>query len=205
MEHYFSKNSSTKDEIKLIEYYIVDRTFKFYTNNGVFSKSKIDFGSMVLIQTVIDDVKNFKDSDIEILDVGCGYGPIGISLATYLESSKVTMVDVNDRALELCKKNTEANNVSDRTTVFMSDTFDNVEKNYDVVVTNPPIRAGKDVVHSIYEGAYEHLNKDGIIYVVIQKKQGAKSSQEKLENLFGNCEVIKKKDGYQILRSIKEN
>lgn len=114
------------------------------------------------------------------------------------------MCDVNERALELSQMNAKENKVDDRIKVIASSAFENIKENYDIIMTNPPIRAGKDVVFSFYEGAYEHLNQDGKLYVVIQKKQGAESTKVKLESLFGNCETANKKSGYFIFRSIKE-
>ncbi|MDF2617209.1 MAG: class SAM-dependent methyltransferase [Sedimentibacter sp.] len=152
---------------------------------------------MVLVETVVKENANFKGS---ILDLGCGYGPIGVMLAKLIENANVTMSDVNKRALELAKMNAEENKVKSRVKTLSSSAFENINENFDMIVTNPPIRAGKEVIFSFYEGAYEHLNKGGHLYVVIQKKQGAPSTKEKLESLFGNCETAEKKSGYFIFR-----
>ncbi len=100
--------------------------------------------------------------------------------------------------------NAKENKVDDRIKVLTSSSFENIKDNYDIIMTNPPIRAGKEVVFSFYEGAYEHLNNGGKLYVVIQKKQGAPSTKAKLESLFGNCETANKKSGYSIFRCIKK-
>lgn len=200
MEQYFTKNPTTQKEIYKFDWNLGKDRFYFYTSNSVFSKKGVDFGSMVLIETVVKENENFRGT---ILDLGCGYGPIGVMLAKLIENANVTMSDVNERALELAKMNAEENKVKTRVKTLSSSAFENIKENFDMIVTNPPIRAGKDVVFSFYEGAYEHLNKGGHLYVVIQKKQGAPSTKEKLESLFGNCETAEKKSGYFIFRAEK--
>lgn len=200
MEQYFTKNPTTQKEIYKFDWNLGKDRFYFYTSNSVFSKNGVDFGSMLLVETVIKENENFKGN---ILDLGCGYGPIGVMLAKLIENANVTMSDVNERALELSKMNAEENKVKARVKTLSSSAFENINENFDMIVTNPPIRAGKDVVFSFYEGAYEHLNKGGHLYVVIQKKQGAPSTKKKLESLFGNCETAEKKSGYFIFRAVK--
>ena len=116
---------------------------------------------------------------------------------------KATLVDVNSRALDLAKKNADKNNI-EVNGIFLSNIYDNVEGKFDAIISNPPIRAGKEVVHTILSDAYEHLNDDGHLTIVIQKKQGAPSAQKKMNAVFGNCEVVAKDKGYYILRSYKE-
>lgn len=200
MEQYFTKNPTTKKDIYKFDWNIGDDKFYFYTSNSVFSKNGVDFGSMLLIETVIKENKDFNGN---ILDMGCGYGPIGVILANLIKNSNVTMADVNERALELATMNSKENKVEKKVKIINSSAFENISKSYDIIVTNPPIRAGKDVVFSFYEGAYDYLNDGGKLYVVIQKKQGAPSSKDKIMSLFGNCEIADKKSGYFIFRAIK--
>lgn len=200
MEQYFTKNPTTDKEIYKFDWNIGKERFYFYSSNSVFSKSGMDFGSQLLVETVIKENEEFEGN---LLDLGCGYGPIGIILARLLNKPSVTMSDVNERALELCLMNAKENKVEDKVKVISSASFENINGNFDIVVTNPPIRAGKDTVFSFYEGAFEHLNKGGRLYVVIQKKQGAPSTKLKLESLFGNCETADKKSGYFIFRAEK--
>ncbi|MDF2949594.1 MAG: class SAM-dependent methyltransferase [Sedimentibacter sp.] len=200
MEHYFNQNPTTEKEIYKFDWNIGEERFYFYTSNSVFSKSGMDFGSMLLVETVIEENEGFSGN---ILDLGCGYGPIGIILAKLLKDSTMNMSDVNERALELCSMNIKENKVEAKVKVISSAAFENINESFDMIVTNPPIRAGKDTVFSFYEGAYEHLNKNGKLYVVIQKKQGAPSTKTKLESLFGNCETVGKKSGYFIFRATK--
>ena len=201
MEQYFTENPTTEKEIYKFEWNVGKEVLYFYTSNSVFSKKGVDFGSMLLVETILNENENFSGS---ILDLGCGYGPLGIIVAKKLRKSFVTMCDVNERALELSRMNAKENKVDDRIKVIASSAFENIKDNYDIIMTNPPIRAGKNVVFSFYEGAYEHLNDGGKLYVVIQKKQGAPSTKAKLESLFGNCETADKKSGYFIFRCIKE-
>ncbi len=200
MEHYFNENPSTEKEIYKFDWNIGQNRFYFYTSNSVFSKSGMDFGSMLMVETVLNENACFSGS---VLDLGCGYGPIGIIIASILNKTNVTMSDVNERSLELCAMNAKENKVDDRTKIIRSSGFENINGKYDIIVTNPPIRAGKDTVFSFYEGAYEHLNEGGRLYVVIQKKQGAPSTKAKLEELFNNCETADKKSGYFIFRAVR--
>ncbi|MGB4440493.1 MAG: methyltransferase, partial [Sedimentibacter sp.] len=114
-----------------------------------------------------------------------------------------TMSDVNERALELTLMNAKENKTEGKIEVINSEAFENIKDSYDIILTNPPIRAGKNVVFSFYDGAFEHLNEGGKLYVVMQKKQGAPSTKAKLESLFGNCEIAEKKSGYFIFKAVK--
>ncbi|MFV0440144.1 MAG: class I SAM-dependent methyltransferase [Lachnospirales bacterium] len=200
MEHYYTKNTQTKSEIKNLIYYIKDKEISFKSDNCVFSKNSIDFGSNLLVHTFLE---NNINGNKRILDVGCGYGTLGISICSFFEDFSLTMIDVNERALSLAKEN--SNSLKNPSNIFVSDCLDEINDGdlYDYIVTNPPIRAGKTVIYKIYEQSYNHLSKNGELYVVIQKKQGASSSKDKLTEVYGNCEIIEKKSGYQILRSIK--
>lgn len=154
----------------------------------------VDYGSQVLLNAL--DLERGKN----LLDVGCGYGPLGISLAK-VQGVQSTMIDINSRAIELAKKNAERNGVVAH--IFQSNIYENVSEKFDYIISNPPIRAGKKVVHEIIEGAFDHLNQGGSLTIVIQKKQGAPSAKVKMENVFGNAEIIRKDKGYYILRSEK--
>lgn len=199
MEHYYSKIPISDLNENIIEKTIKGIRLHFYTGAGVFSKNGIDFGSHLLIETFLDD---FTHSMGTVLDMGCGYGPIGLFIAAHLKKAHVEMADINERGIELAVKNTDANKIRNAK-AFISDGYSEISRTYDVIVTNPPIRAGKKTVFSFYEGAYEHLENGGAFYCVIQKKQGAESSQKKLLEIFGNCNVINKKSGYRILKSTK--
>lgn len=193
---YFENNSNLQSEIREINYFFKGVKITFFTDNGVFSKSGIDFGSNLLLKTI-----NLKSAK-EVLDVGCGYGTIGVTIAKTNPSLNVTMVDVNLRAIGLCELAIEKNNISNAK-VLKSNVYENINDLYDVVVSNPPIRAGKSVVHSIILGAYEHLNEGGTLWCVIQKKQGASSAFKALQNCYKTVEIVEKDKGYEIIKATK--
>jgi len=199
MEHYFSKIPISDLNENIIERTISGIKAHFYTGSGVFSKNGIDFGSQLLIESFIDD---FSGSTGTVLDLGCGYGPIGIYIAAAFKETHVEMADINERSIELALKNINTNRLRNADAI-VSDGFSGINREYDVILTNPPIRAGKKAVFSFYQGSFEHLKAGGVFYCVIQKKQGAESSGNKLKELFGNCEVINRKSGYRIYKSIK--
>lgn len=201
MEHYFTNNPNTKDEFYKVECIINGERFTFTTNNSVFSKKNLDFGSRVMIETVLSELDNSKG---RLLDIGCGYGPVGIIIGKNNPNLEITFADVNNRALSLTRDNVVKNGIVNKHQVLQSDIYENIGGKYDYILTNPPIRAGKKVVHRILEESINHLNPGGVIYVVIQKKQGAPSAKAKLEAVYGDCEIIKKSSGYYILKSIKE-
>lgn len=197
MTHYFTDNRSLPQNRKKMEFRIWGFRVYLITDNGVFSKEKVDFGSELLLSTLTPSTMRGK-----VLDVGCGYGTIGLSIKVANPELDVTMVDVNDRALELTQLGAEVNGVT--VNAFKSHCYENVTGTFQHIITNPPIRAGKDVVYSIFEGAHEHLDTDGALWVVIRKQQGAPSAIKKLEEIFGNCTVINKDKGYFILKCIKK-
>ena len=134
--------------------------------------------------------------------MGCGYGVIGISLSHLNPSSNVTMVDINERAVELANRNIKLNNTK-MLKLYKAMDLKRLLAISDVIVSNPPIRTGKKVIYPLFEQSIDYLNPKGSIYLVIQKKQGAKSAFDKLESIYGNCEVINKDAGYWILKSTK--
>ena len=154
----------------------------------------IDYGSQVLLNTV--DFEKGKT----LLDLGCGYGPLGISLVK-VQGVQVTMVDINNRAIDLAQKNAEKNGVT--ANIFQSNIYEKVTSTFDYIISNPPIRAGKQVVHTIITDSINYLNDGGSLTIVIQKKQGAPSAKAKMEEIFGNVDILKRDKGYYILRSTK--
>ncbi|TWW13018.1 16S RNA G1207 methylase RsmC [Dellaglioa algida] len=197
--YYFTKNPDVIHDEKEWTFELLNNEFKFTTDNGVFSKKTVDFGSRVLLNAFAQQETIVGN----ILDVGCGYGPIGLAIAKGQPERQIDMTDVNELALELAKKNAEINKITN-VSIFESAAYDNVTKtDYATIVTNPPIRAGKNVVHDILSGAFDHLKVGGQLLAVLQKKQGAGSAQKKMTDVFGNCEIILKDKGYYILMSVK--
>ena len=201
MSHYYDENPEVESKEALFTYSYDNHDLELVTDAGVFSKGKIDFGSDLLVKTFL---KTYPPGPTKnIIDVGCGYGPIGLMIAKVSPHHEVTMVDVNQRALNLSRKNKKRNRI-ENVEVKESDGLSQVEDNtYDFVLTNPPIRTGKEVIHRILEDAYVKLKLDGELFVVIQKKQGMPSAKKKMQDTFDNVEVLEKSKGYYILRSVK--
>ena len=192
---YYEDNRDLAHDVHELNVELLGQSMRFLTDSGVFSKNAIDYGSRVLLE-------NFEPEAAKtLLDVGCGYGTLGLTLAKKFDMD-VTMVDVNSRALDLCKQNAVKNAV-EPVEIKLSNIYETVVEKYDAILSNPPIRAGKEVVHGILSGSFEHLNDGGHLTIVIQKKQGAPSAQKKMEEVFGNCTIVAKDKGYFILRSYK--
>lgn len=197
-EHYYSKEPQVESKPRRWNFTLRGFSFVFETDAGVFSKSEVDFGSRVLIDS-------FEMPTVEgsILDVGCGYGPIGLSIAKSYPNRIIHMMDVNERAVNLAKKNAELNGVQN-VQIYESDALSSVQtEQVAVVLTNPPIRAGKQTIFRFYDEAYEKLVDSGELWIVIQKKQGAPSTMEHLEEKFSEVEVVEKKKGYWIIKATK--
>lgn len=195
MSQYFD-NVNLKSNITKYKTRIFDKEFCFNTDNGVFSKSKLDFGTRCLLETLpLDEISG------EVLEVGCGYGVIPIILTSVDEKIvNFDAVDINKRAIHLSEMNLKENK-AEKVRFFESDIYSNVNKKYDVIITNPPIRAGKQVVYNIVMNAKDYLNKDGMLFIVINKDQGAKSLKSDLDKIY-NTEVLKKIKGFWIIKCI---
>ncbi len=193
MAHYFT-NDNVKSDEKLIKVKIKNQDYSFYVDNGVFSKRGLDFGTRTLLENL--DLENIKG---KILDFGCGYGPIGIFLSKNLNVT-VDMIDINKRSLNLAKKNSVLNNA--KTNIFESDIYQNITEKYDFIITNPPIRVGKKVLYEILFGAYDYLNDNGQMIIVVNKDQGAKSLIRDLEDKY-KVSVINKSKGFYVISMAK--
>lgn len=194
MEHYFTNNADLKSEIKEIKYEILNNEFVFFSDNGVFSKDKIDYGSELLIKAYLN--KNTVSK--KILDVGCGYGTIGIILSK-LTDSEVHMIDINSRSIHLTNMNIKNNKINGKS--FISDAYENINEKYDVIITNPPIRAGNIKILQILREAQKYLNKNGELWFVIRKNQGALTIMKKISDIY-KVEIIEKTKGYLIFKAI---
>jgi 16S rRNA (guanine1207-N2)-methyltransferase len=194
--HYFSENPDSKHDESTISGLLRGKRFSFKTDSGVFSPKKIDKGTIILVE----ELELSKDDDV--LDVGCGYGVIGISIAD--EVNSVTMTDLNNRSVGLTRKNIKLNGKSEKNIeVFQGDLFEKVSnKKYSVIISNPPIKAGKELIHKIISKGHDLLNENGSIWVVIQTKHGAKSLTKYMEEIFGNVETVTISGGYRVLKSV---
>ncbi len=190
MNHYFTNNDNLKSNRRIINYTLNSTSFEFVSDNGVFSKNKIDYGSILLVETYLKNKKNITN----FLDVGCGYGFISIVLAKILNISGLG-IDVNNRALKLALENAKLNKVS--VSFKESNIYENVEDKYDLIITNPPIRAGKQVVLAILKDAQKHLNPEGELWAVIRTDGGVKSIIKELSSTY-KIEIKEKSKGFYI-------
>jgi len=192
MNHYYSKKQDSKLKLKKISAVIRNKKLEFYTASGVFSKDKIDNGSYILAQNAI--IKKGWD----VLDLGCGYGAIGIAIAKS-EDAKVLMADVNERAVFLARKNAELNKVNAE--ARESDVFSNIPEKFDTILVNPPQAAGKKLCFRLIEESKEHLKKDGLLQLVARPRKGGKTLAKKMMDVFGNVEIIAKGAGFTVYAS----
>ena len=196
LEHYFTNNENLKSELRKLIYNYEDVSFEFFSDNGVFAKNKIDYASKLLVESFIKEKRDDK-SDGDILDVGCGSGILSIVSLKEL-NKKVELVDVNKRALHLCERNIKVNEVNGK--AYESNAYECVKNKYEYIITNPPIRAGKETVLNILKGARNHLLDNGELWFVINKDQGAKSTANSLKDCY-NIEVVAKSKGFFVFKA----
>jgi len=195
MPHYYTNDEGISDP-SILTFNYKGHKITLKSDHGVFSRNRVDYGSRVLLDTVsLDGVS-------KLLDVGCGYGPMGISLKMSQFDVLVDMIDINKRAVGLANEGIELNHLTG-IKAYVSDRYEAVNDTYDLIVSNPPIRAGKDVVSAIISESVHYLNTNGRLVIVIQKKQGAPSAKKLMETTFGNVEILKRDKGYYILQSKK--
>ena len=197
MSQYFDNDNNIKHNKKIIEFYFNDKNYNLYSDNGVFSKDKFDYGTRLLLDSI--DISKLSGN---VLDLGCGIGVVGIILGTINKNINIDMIDINDRALSLVRDNLTSNKV--KANVFVSDVYSNVNKKYDYIITNPPIRAGKEVVRKFLLGGYDYLNDNGILYFVMRKDHGVKSMIKELENKY-NVTIINKDKGFFVILLTKKS
>ena len=188
MEHYYTKETKSKSNIKKVTIKIKNIVLELLTDNGVFSKKGLDFGTRCLLE-------NLYDIKGDVLDIGCGYGPIGIYVAKRY-NAKVTMSDINQRAISLAKKNIYLNKVDCE--VIQSDMYENIIGSYDHIITNPPIRIGKEKLYYLLKEAKQYLKPNGNLWLVVNKNQGAKSLVKELEKDY-LVQIIDKNKGFYII------
>ncbi len=186
MDHYF-KNTELDHDISVFHDTICGHYFKFETDKGVFSKDHVDHLTKLFLEVIID-----KINPQDVLDFGCGYGVIGMCVAKHYNCS-VDMLDVNQRAIALAKRNVASNSLT--ANIFESDMFTAVNSKYNTILLNPPIRAGKKVCYNIYDDARNYLYEGGSLYIVISKKHGAVSTIEYLKSMYKEVHILYKKKG----------
>ena len=191
MSQYFTNDENLKSEYRNIIYKYKDYTFNFTSDLGVFSKDRVDYASKLLVENYF----KVGRKNVNVLDVGCGYGFIGITVSKIM-NSKVDMIDVNKRAVHLSNLNIKNMNVN--AISFVSDIYSNIDKKYDVIISNPPIRAGKKVYMNIINNAANYLNDDGEFYFVMNKDHGAKNVIEKIKDVY-DINVLDKDKGFFVI------
>lgn len=198
MGQYFDNVEGLSHKDIHIRFNMFGKEYELLSDNGVFSKDGLDDGTRLLLETIAQ-----ADLGTSILDVGCGVGPIGLILASVSPERSLTLIDVNDRALELAKKNAAILDVASQVQVLHSDVYHSIDSVYDTIVTNPPIRAGKKVTYAIYEGALSHLKEGGKLILVIRVKQGAYSALAYISSLYKKVDILAKKKGYLVIQAMK--
>ena len=196
-DHYYTNRPSSKENRTTVCFDVGSKDYSFFTDSGVFSKEHLDPGSRLLIESI----PAFAG---KCADIGCGWGPIGIILADRNPESNVTMLDINRRAVCLCNENILLNKITNAR-VLESDGMNALaeDEKFSLIVTNPPIRAGKTVIYDMFAQAHLRLEEGGALFIVIRKQQGAPSAKNFLKELFGNCEMVSRGGGYWILKSEK--
>ncbi len=193
VEHYFSAQPKCDDRFGIVKATLRGRNFSFLTSSSVFSKKRIDLGTHVLIDAMVLPPTG------TVLDIGCGYGAVGVSAAAFNPKLRVVMTDVNMRAVRLAKQNVEANRVRNAQVLFGCLYEPVADMRFDCVLSNPPVSAGMDVVKAIIEGAPKVMAPGGSFQMVIRSKIGAKSLPEAFCAAFGGCEVLARESGFRVL------
>lgn len=199
MQHYFIDKEHAESDFFEFTDKVLDIDLCFRSCDSIFSKNKIDDGTRVLLNTI----DKYVTLTGQGLDLGCGYGVIGISLMKKY-NIKVDMSDINQTAVELAKQNLRKNNLDRNIGIFHSDGFKNIKPNYDFIITNPPIKTGKNLLFELMTGSYNHLNEQGQLVLVIRKDHGMESLRKHILTTFGNCEILKRDKGYYIIHAIKQ-
>lgn len=193
MHQYFEDNTDLKSNVKLIKVNLKNKDYTFKVDNGVFSKKGLDFGTRTLLETIPLDKINGR-----VLDIGCGYGAIGIFVASNTDAV-VDMTDINERSLALARQNVLVNHV--QANVQYSNIYSNITDKYDYIITNPPIRVGKKILYEILFMAREHLTNNGEMWLVVSKDQGAKTLLRDLNEKY-DAKLITKNKGFYIIRAL---
>ncbi len=197
MTHYYSEKQESKEDRKQITVKLRGNNLKLITASGIFSKNHIDDGSFLLIeQSAIS-----KEKDKKILDLGCGYGAVGIPISKNFPESKVVMSDINERAVQIAQENAKIN--KSNAVAIKSDVFEKIHEKFDCILVNPPQSAGKELCFRMIEESFDHLNTGGNLQLVARHQKGGRTLSEKMHSVFGNCKAIAKSKGFRIYYSEK--
>ena len=191
-DHYFSASPASGHQYQTAEWTYRGHVLRFTTDAGVFSKGEVDFGTATLLKALPEEMAG------RVLDLGCGWGAVGMSVGKAFPECEIVMSDVNQRALELSEKNAKANGVPAQ--IVASDGLASVPGTFDYIITNPPIRAGKQVIYKMFADSAERLNENGQLYLVIRKQQGAESALKYLKTIFNEVDTVEKSGGFWVIR-----
>lgn len=191
-QHYYTQNPDVEHDLRQVIFEVLGLRLNCTTDAGVFSRDGLDMGTRILLEAL-------PELHGRILDLGCGWGPVGTALGKRYPGAQIVLTDVNSRATELAARNLAANGVANAA-VVQGDGFAAVEGGFDAIVLNPPIRAGKAVIYALFAEAAKHLRADGALYIVIRKQQGAESAQKYLSSIYADVERIAREKGYWVLR-----
>ncbi|MGN0803060.1 MAG: class I SAM-dependent methyltransferase [Candidatus Faecivicinus sp.] len=191
-DHYYTPNPTSAHDLRRIGFEVLGEALQFDTDAGVFSRDGLDTGSRALLEA-LPELRG------RVLDLGCGWGAVGVTLKKHFPQIDLTMTDVNQRAVDLARRNLALNGVSAQT--VQGDGFENVPGTFDFVVTNPPIRAGKQAIYRMFADARDRLNPGGSLFIVIRKQQGAPSALKYLRELFADAQVIARDAGFWVIQS----
>ena len=197
MPQYFDNIPDLKSKPRTVSFEILGEKLSFTSDFGVFSKNQIDEGTQALLKVLLP----FRPFG-KTLDLGCGYGALGLTLAHFSPDDEFVLADINERALVLAQENSKRLHL-ENVTCLASNIYENIHGLFHSIVINPPIRAGKAVIYEMFRGAYDHLTNDGSLYIVIRKSHGAHSASAYIESVFGNCSLLKKEKGYYIYEAKK--
>ena len=192
-DHYYTESPNSAHDERRVAVNALGNELTFVTDAGVFSRDGLDRGTEVLLEAL-------PPLAGRVLDLGCGWGAVGVALGRRYPELEIVMTDINSRAVELARRNLAENRV--RGTVLQGDGFAAVEGRFDAIVTNPPIRAGKTVIYSLFDQAREYLKPGGALYVVIRKQQGAPSALKYLKEIYAQAETVGRGSGFHVLRAL---
>ena len=191
-EHYYTQNPGVDHDEKQVIFEVLGMKLSCTTDAGVFSRDGLDMGTRILLEAL-------PEMQGRILDLGCGWGPVGTALGKKYPEAEILLTDLNARAVELARRNLKANGVRNARCV-QGDGYENVEGKFDSIVLNPPIRTGKSVIYGMFDDARKHLTENGALYIVIRKQQGAESAEKYLKTIYADVQRISREKGYWVLR-----
>ena len=191
-DHYYTSNPNSEHKYAPCDYNYRDCELHFTTDAGVFSRGEVDFGTDVLLGALPENLYG------RVLDLGCGWGAVGVTVGKKWPGCAVVMSDVNQRALSLASQNARKNGVTAQT--VESNGLENVPGEFDFVITNPPIRAGKQVIYGMFRDCAGKLRENGELYLVIRKQQGAESALKYLKTIYDDVETVEKSGGFWVIR-----